>query len=444
MLPDRLNVQAPEPVEPFDAPARRLLRWGYGLLAVLVVGVGGWSAVTNIAGAVVAPGVIVVENRPRDIQHLDGGIIAEILVREGDIVEAGEVLVRLDPTQVDANIQILRTREAELEALIARLEAERDGQETITYPETVLQARSPEVERAVNGQDRLFAARTLAAEGQVAQLRERENQLEQQIRGLRGRMEASMNQVRLVRDELQGLRTLLARGYVARTRVLQLEREESRLQGEISNSRAEIARLRNAIGETRLQILQIEKERQSEILTQLREAQTTLAEVKEQLGTSVAQGERISVRAPLAGRVLATEANTIGEVVAPGGLLMQVVPLNENLVIETQVDPADIDQVYPGQPARVRLSAFNQRRTPELWGEVMATAPDRLVDEVTGMPYFLVRVNIADGELERLPPSLEMRPGMPAEAYMQTESRSVLSYVVKPAQDAMSRAWREE
>jgi len=428
----------------FDSSAKGYLRAGYILLGVLVLVIGGWSALTSINGAVVAPGVIVVENRPQDVQHLDGGMVAEILVREGNLVSEGDVLVRLDPTQVDASIQILRTRLAEVRALIARLEAERDGLDLVAYPDSVIQTNTPEVRRAVIGQNRLFAARTAATEGEVSQLGQRVNQLQEQIRGREGLILSSRSQIDLVRDELASLRTLLDRGFVSKTRVLALEREQARLQGDISSSRAEIARLESAIGETRVQILQVEKQRQSDILTQLREAQTQDSEVREQLVTADAQGARISVTAPVSGRVLSTAINTIGEVVAPGGLLMQIVPQDEKLLIETQVAPADIDQVYPGQPARVRLSAFNMRSTPELWGEVTATAPDRLIDEVTGVPYFNVRVTISDEELGRLPPNLEMRPGMPAEAFMQTESRSVLSYLIKPAGDALSRGFREE
>ena len=435
---------ADDAVSPDEGMARRYLRIGYVLLGLLVLGIGGWAVFTNINGAVVAPGVVVVENRPRDIQHLDGGIVAEILAREGQVVERGDILLRLDPTIVDANTQVVRTRLSEAQARLARLAAERDGADVIVFPDTVLGSDDPMVKRAKEGQAKLFDARQTAANGLREQLNQRIRQSGDQISGLESRNLAAARQVQLIDDELTGLRQLLARGFVSKTRILALERERSRLQGEMATARSEIARIQNNIGETRVQILQLEKDRQTEVLSELREVQTEAAELEERLTAALDQGRRISVRAPVGGRVLNSEVNTIGEVIAPGALLMQIVPADEKLLIETQVNPADIDQVYPGQTTRVRLSAFNQRRTPELFGEVTATAPDRLIDEVTGMPYFAVRVQLNDGEMDRLPPQLELQPGMPAEAYIQTERRTVLSYLLKPAEDAMSRAWREE
>ena len=437
-----LTLPAAEPDR--KAEVRGWLRRGYLALGVLVLGLGGASAVIDIRGAVVAPGVVVVENRPRNVQHLDGGIVAEILVRDGETVSAGQVLMRLDPTVVDANRDILTTRMSEMDALIARLEAERDRRSSIDFPGDLTSSSDPVVMRAVDGQRRLFEARRNATDGQITQLREQIVQAREQIMGLEGRIAAASRQVRLVNDELGGLRTLLDKGFVSKTRILQLERERSRLQGEISAAEADIARIRSTIGETNVRISQIERDRQTQVLTDLRAAQAESSELRERQTTVMDQSKRIDIRSPVDGRVLNTAVNTVGEVIGPAEVLMQIVPEGERLIIETQVDPANIDEVYPTQYTHVRLSAFNQRTTPELDGEVLAIGPDRLVDQVTGMPYFLVRVTIPPQELDRLPDDLVLTPGMPAEAFMQTEARSVLSYLVKPATDAMSRAWREE
>lgn len=420
------------------------LFWGWLVVAVLLLVTVVWGFAANIKGAVIAPGYVTVEGKPKTVQHLDGGIVGEILVEEGDLVEKGQVIMRLDPTILEANQMIVETRLNETLARVARLEAERDGKRNIEWPERLLQfADNPAVKTAMDGQENLFRARQIAAQGMVGQLTQRVAQLNDQIDGLGSLISSKRSQLSLIQQELNGLQTLLDKGYVSKTRVLALEREQARLNGDLANHQSDISRLRNSIGETELQILQTRRERQEEVLTEMRQAQTDSSDLREQLVTAADQRGRINVRAPVSGLVHNMQVATIGGVVTPSQELMQIIPDDARLIIEAQVEPQDIDQIYDGQAATIRLSAFNQRKTPEMNGFVIQSSADRIIDQATGFPYYTVRLEIPPEELARLN-GLELIPGMPAEAFMQTKNRSVMSYVMKPATDAMSRTFREE
>ncbi len=438
-----LAGQASQPKK--KEPYVHYLRIGFIAITALVLGVFGWSAMAQIKGAVLATGLVAVEGKPATIQHLDGGVIGEILVRDGDTVSDGQVLMRLDPTELEASQEIVTLQLNETLASVYRLQAERDGMPNIIWPEELLVARDqPRVERAVDGQEKLFNARKSALSGQTGQLRERIAQLKQQINGLQALISSKQNQVRKISEEAAAKRTLVARGYLGKPAVLALEREQLRLEGDIASHQADIARLDGSISETRQQISQLQRDRQAEVLTELRQAELEASGFREQLTAASAQSGRIDITSPVSGIVHNMRITTIGGVVPPGEQLMQIIPSNAELIVEAQVQPQDIDQVYIGQPTTVRLSAFNMRRTPELNAEVISVAPDRLVDQVTGMPYYVVKIRIPDEEMGRLDENLTLIPGMPAEAFMQTESRSVLSYLLKPATDAMRRAGREE
>lgn len=423
---------------------KRYLRVGFIAIALLVLGVGGWATFFHIKGAVIAPGTVVVESKPKIIQHRDGGIVGAIPVKEGDRVAEGAVVMELDPTQIEANRKIVETRHYETLARVARLQAERDQLDSIAWPaELENLASDPVVQRAMTGQEKLFQARRTAYWGQVNQLRRRVAQLNDQIEGLGSLIGANLRQVTLIRGELVDLREGLNRGVVTRTRYNSVQREQARLEGDIANSQAEIARIQNSIGETDIQILQLRREQQEQVLTELRDAQTESSDYREQLTSASDQRDRIELRAPSAGIVHNLSVTTIGGVIAPGQEIMQIIPDGERLIVEAQVQPQDVDQIYPGQPAIIRFSAFNARTTPEVSGEVLQVSADRLLDPVTGFPYFTIKLVVPPDELKRLG-AVSLIPGMPAEAFMQTQSRSVLSYVMKPVTDAMRRAGREE
>ena len=441
VMPDSGAAQTPQPVD--DQPHLRFLRIGYISIALLLFTFIAWS-LAPLQGAVVATGTVIVESMPKVIQHLDGGIIAEVSVREGQAVKAGEVLMRLDPTIIDANKNLVTTRLREAQARVARLEAERDKARKITFPEALLTAiDDPDVAKAVEGQQKLFDARRGAAIGLVRQLNQRINQSRNQISGLNGLIQSKQTQVGLIKAEIIDLRRGLEKGVVTRTRFSAVQREEARLEGDIANYRADIARIRNAIGELEGQILQLRKDRLEQVLTELRTAQTEFSDLREQAVTTTDQRKRVDVLSPVDGYVHNQLITTIGGVVTPGQEIMQIIPLGDRLVIEAQVMTGDIDMVYPGQVARLRMSAFNMRTTPEIDGIVLNVSANRLIDPITGMPYYNARVEIPSDQLELLG-GLKLVPGMPAEVYLQTEKRSVFSYIMKPAVDAMSRGLREE
>ena len=411
---------------------------------VLVVILGGWAHFAKIRGAVVAPGRIEVESKPKTIQHLDGGIVGEILVKNGDHVKAGQVLLRLDPTSKDANKTIIEKRLFEAQAQVDRLRAERDGLSEIDWSSLLRDnLKRPDVQSIMTGQEKLFTARKKSSDGQQEQLRQRIRQSEDQIAGLKNLIASKKKQRDLITQELAGLRKLLVKGYVSKTRVLALEREQARLSGEISSHQADIARMKSVIGETRIQILQIEKDEMSEVLAELRKYESEVNDLKEQLVTASDQLERVDIVSPVDGIVHNMEVTTIGGVVAPGAPIMQIVPLNDRLIIEAQIRPEDVDQIYEGQPAEINLSAFSRRTTPRLMGKVIGHSPDSIVDKMTGISYFSVRIEIPPEEM-KLIEGLTLIPGMPAECYIQTQERTVLSYLLKPFKDQLGRAFREE
>ncbi len=426
-----------------DQPHKRFLRIGYVAIGLLFFAFIAWS-IAPLQGAVIATGTVIVESKPKVIQHLDGGIVAEIPVQNGTPVKVGDVLMRLDPTIIDANQGLVTTRLRESQARVARLEAERDKAASITFPQALLDEMSdPAVAKAVEGQQKLFDARRGAATGLVQQLSQRIDQSGDQIEGLNALISAKRTQADLIESELVDLQRGLEKGVVTRTRFSAVQREEARIEGEMANHRADIARINNSISELQTQILQLRRDRLEQVLTELRIAQTELSDLREQSVTAADQRDRIDVVSPVDGYVHNMLINTVGGVVAPGQEIMQVIPNSDRLIIEAQVMPADIDMIYPGQVARLRMSAFNMRTTPEIGGIVIQSSPDRLIDPVTGLPYYTARVEIPEEELKHLN-GLSLLPGMPAEVYLQTEKRSVFSYIVKPAVDAMSRGMREE
>jgi len=438
-----MMMNMPEATKPVD-PFRKYLRQGFVALFVLIVIMGGWASFAKINGAIIAPGTVIVESKPKTLQHLDGGIVGEILVKNGDKVEVGDVVLRLNPTAMDANQKLVEKRYFEARARVDRLKAEWEGAREITWSSEVDAAVArPEIAEIVDGQSKLFEARKKSFNGQAAQLNQRVRQSEEQILGLEDLIKSKYKQLELIGDELEGLRKLLVKGYVSKPRVLALEREEARLGGEISTHRSDIARTKSAISETEIQILQLKKDTVADVLGQLRESESQLSDLTEQLVTASDQLERVDIISPVTGVVHDLAVNTIGGVITPGQPIMQIVPANERLVIEARISPADIDQVYFGQPANVNLSAFNRRTTPQFVGSVEKFSADSLVDQITGAPYFSVWIVIAPEELEKLG-NLTLLPGMPAEAFLTTEKRTVMSFLVKPFTDQLQHTFREE
>ena len=438
----RLETDVPQkkPRRSYDGYLRTGLLGGL----FLIFGLGGWASFASIEGAVIAPGKIIVESQPKTIQHRDGGIVDEILVQNGDIVEINDVLVRLNPTESKSEKQIVVNRLLEREAEIARFKAELDNHATIDWPESLLSRQSdPDVAKIIANQNQLFRARSRAVTGEASQLRERKLQTQEQIRGMNDLKSARQEQLRLIDSELSGLRELLAKGYVSQSRVMAVEREQARLHGDIASQNAEIARLNSAIGEIDLQIGQLTRDSRAEILGDLRRSEGEANDLRAQLENLEDRMQRIDIRAPVAGKVHAQMVTTIGGVVKSGEVLMQIIPQNDQLVVDAMVSTRDIDQVYPTQEAAITLSAFNQRTTPQLAGKVIDISANSLTDEATGLPYFQALIEIPSEEIARLD-GLKLVPGMPADVFIKTNSRTVSSYLMQPFTDTMQRAFREE
>lgn len=441
-------MQRDEPATSPEASVTRSLtrHAAVGGLAVLLLigGVGGYAALARIGGAVIAPGTIVVETNTKRVQHQEGGIVKQIAVRDGDQVAAGDLLVRLDDTVVDANLEIVRKQIVELAAREARLVAERDASEAIAFPEDLAgRRRETGIDAVLSGQEALRAARAASLAGRIGQLEDQIRQFEKQIEGLDAQRLAKEEEIALIDEELAGLVQLFDKGLVPETRITALKRDRARLAGERGGFVAEVARAGEAIGERRLQIIQLGDEARQSVLEELQQVRSELAQLEEQRIAAEDRKRRVDIRAPREGYVHQLAVHTIGGVVGPGETLMLIVPKEDLLVIEAQVAPTDIDLLYPGQEAVVRLPSFDQRSTPELAAKVVTLSADHAVDQATNLSFYTARLALADGEEAKLG-AKRLVPGMPVETFIATRERTILSYLVKPLIDQITHAFREE
>jgi HlyD family secretion protein len=399
---------------------------------------------TELSGAVVASGLVVVDTYVKKVQHPTGGIIGEIRVSDGDRVHAGEVVVRLDETVARANLAMVTNSLDELAARQGRLEAERDGRDAVTVsPSLLTRVSEPNLFSLLQGERRLFETRREARAGQKSQLKERIEQLREQIDGFNLQASAKGEEIKLIQDELAGVQELYRKNLVPLTRLTSLKREETRLRGERGQLLAGTAQAKGRISETELQIIQIDQDLRSEVSKELHEVQAKTAELMERKIAAEDQLKRIDIRAPQDGVVHQLAVHTVGGVIPAGDTLMQIVPESDELSVEVKIATQDIDQLQFGQPAVLRLSAFNQRSTPELKGLVNRIAADLVTDQRTGQPYYPVRIAFSPGERERLG-TLKLVPGMPVESFVQTGYRTVLSYLTKPLADQVLRAFRAD
>lgn len=428
-------------------------RWGawrhviLGVVAVVVLvgGVGIWSAFASIAGAVVAMGQLKVESNRQVVQHPDGGVVKEILVKEGDVVEAGEVLVRLDDKLMAGELAIAEGQLYEIMARRGRLIAERDGLAEPVFNDELRDAaqRNPEIASLLEGQTRLYTARATSMKGQKEQLRERQSQIREEIAGANAQSVALDRQLELVGKELTDLRGLLAKGLAQASRVLALERENARLLGQAGEIKANIARLKGQISEIEIQLLGLDSTQREEAITELRDFEYRENELREQRNSLVETLDRLEVRAPRPGRVLGMTIYALRSVVRSAEPILYIVPSDEELVVEARIETINIDQIYPGQEARLRFSAFSARTTPEVPGKVVKVSPDTFTDEATGMSYYSAELKFDLDSLASFN-DLELIAGMPVETYIQTGDRSPFSYFTKPLTDYFNKALRDD
>lgn len=434
--------QPEEPGPPTDARPIILL----GILVVLVMfgGLGTWAATAPLDSAIIAPGTVIVESNRKAIQHLEGGIVSEILVEEGDVVQAGDVLLRLDATKASANAALYQKNMDELVALEARLLAEQSDADTIDFPDDLRSKVSdPDVRDLMENQTEQFVERRRSLEGQIAILEQRISQYQQEITGLKAQHDSQLRQLEIFKDELVGLRELFEKGYYPRTRILAMEREVAGLEGTIGATVADIARAEKGIGETNLQIIQTKQKFREEVVAQLRETRNEMGQVREKLVVAEDTLQRVDIRSPLAGTVQNIKVHTEGGVIRPGDTLMEVVPTDDRLVIEGQVSPIDIDAVHAGLQAEVRLSALSMRSTPIILGTVTTVSSDRIVNERENTAYFRIQVVVPDEELAKLGDQT-LSAGMPAEVVVKIGERTMLDYIVKPMTDYFAKAFTEQ
>jgi HlyD family secretion protein len=417
---------------------------GLAVVVLLAGGLGGWASTAEISGALIAPGSIVVESSVKKVQHPTGGVVGEVRAHDGDLVKAGDVVVRLDDTVTKASLAIVTKNLDGLLARAARLQAEQQGLDKIVFPASLLgRADDPDVKNVITSETKLFEVRTTGRAGQKAQLRERVVQLKDEIAGLEAQTNAKDQEIALVQKELVGVRTLYDQHLVQLTRLTTLERDAARLTGERAQYVASRAQAKGKITETELQIIQVDKDLVSDVSKDLRETNDKIGEFVERKVTAEDQLRRVDIRAPQAGMVEQSTVHTVGGVITAGDAIMLIVPQADDLQVEAKVNPQDIDKLQVGQKTLLRLSAFNQRTTPELNGVVTRVSPDVTVEQRTGQTYYTIRVSMPPAEVARLGEA-RLIPGMPVEAFVQTGDRTLMSYLVKPLSDQLMRAFREK
>ena len=422
---------------------RRHLLWLAGFVFLLLGGIGVWISIAEIAGAVIASGSIVVESHSKQVQHQEGGIVKQILVRNGDLVQAGDLLIQLDDTVTRASLALVVRQLIELNAQQDRLQAELVNQPVIAFTQQNWGEKHQTLLVSIQqNQTELMQARRKSLQGREGQLNEQIRQFEQQIVGLQAQRDAKQKEMRLVNDELKRYETLYKKKMVAVSMHSELRQNSAELAGEYGAFIAEIAQAKEAISERKMQILQIQEDALVEILQQLQDARLNIAKLEEQKIAAEDQLTRIEIRAPRSGYVHNLTIHTLGGVIQPAETLMLIVPREDLLLVEAQIAPVDIDKLSLNQDATIRLPSFDQRTTPELSAKLKLIAADLLQDQTTGMQYYQARLEIPDSELAKLNGKV-LIPGMPVEVFVKTENRTILSYLMKPITDQVAHALRE-
>ncbi|MEL6336668.1 MAG: HlyD family type I secretion periplasmic adaptor subunit [Pseudomonadota bacterium] len=418
-----------------------------GLVCVLILagGFGGWAATATLAGAVVSQGQLRVESQRQVVQHPEGGVVGEIHVREGDVVDAGSVVIELDGTRLRSELAALEGQLFEIIARRGRLQAEQAEQDVILFDAEVLQValERQAVQALVDGQRSLFEARRRSTAQEREVYLERKRQVEQQIIGVDAELASLVRQKELAEEELGDVRSLADKGLARMDRVMALEREAARLLGQEGQRIARKAELGGQMAEIDDQLLSLDAGRREEAITELRELGFRELELKERRIQLLDQLSRLAIRAPRSGIIYDMQVHALKSVIRPADPILYVVPNDSGLVVEARVEPQHIDQVYVGQEAVLRLSAFNARTTPEVFGNVLNVSADAFTEQSTGRSFYKVDVTIQPDEFAKLN-GLELVAGMPAEVFMQTGDRTPIEYLVQPMTDYINRAWRED
>tara|TARA_R100000005_G_scaffold96714_1_gene86565 strand:+ start:2319 stop:3602 length:1284 start_codon:yes stop_codon:yes gene_type:complete len=404
----------------------------------------GWAAFAPLGSAAIAQGVVSVEGNRKSVQHLEGGIVSEIRVKDGQTVKQGDVLIVLDEIQSRASTEIVRSRYAIALAQQARLIAERDGRTEIEYPEWLVQRKDdPNAKQAMLGQQNIFDSRQTSREGQITILKQKAVQLGEEINGLEGQVESGKRQIALINEEIRDVASLVDKKLAPVSRLRALQRNLAELNGNQSQSISRIAQTRQAIGEVELQIGEMSNQLMDEVVTELKEVQSQIFDLEEQMRASEDVLSRTEIRAPTNGFVVNLQVHTTGGVIKPGETVMDIVPDDVQLIVEAQVNTKDIDSVYIGAPAQIRFPAFSQRFSLPAKGEVLSVSADSLEDERTGNFYYLARIQIENLDEANIEVT-QLRPGMQADVMISTGERTALDYFVNPIILSFNRALRED
>ncbi|MCF6444423.1 HlyD family type I secretion periplasmic adaptor subunit [Nereida sp. MMG025] len=425
--------------------ARRPLLIGFFALLVLLGGFGSWSVLSTISGAIIASGQIEVDRNRQIVQHPDGGVVAEILVDDGDFVEIGETLIKLDDERIASDLSIAESQLFEVLARKARLTAERDDLGAIAFSTDLLNAApsNPDVQNLLDGQTRLFQARKDTASSQVEQLEKRKSQIASQVEGVEAQQASLTEQLALIQQELDNQLNLLERGLTQAGRVLELQRNVASLTGRVGELVASKAQAEGRITEIDLNILSQATARREDAITQLRDIEFREVELREQTRSLRQRLARLDIKAPVSGIVYNLRITTPQSVVRPADALLFLVPQDRPLIIAAQIDPVHIDQVFEGQEVTLRFSALDNRTTPELKGTVSQISADALQNETTQAQFYRAEVQLSEGEQARLPEGTALIPGMPVETFIRTDDRTPLAYLIKPFTDYFNKAFRE-
>lgn len=414
-------------------------------LLFLVGGFGTWAVMTQISGAVIAGGQIEVDQNRQVVQHPDGGVVEAILVEEGNAVVAGEILLRLDDTDLRSELVIVESQLFELIARRGRLEAERDERDTITFAPLLSETATnrPDVKDLMDGQRRLFEARRASIAQAIEQLQKQQDQIADQISGITAQQRAMDAQLALIEKELVDQQSLFDRGLAQISRVLSLQREAARMAGTVGELKANNAQARGRITEIDIEILNLQSQRREEAITQLRDIQSRELELRERRRALLERMDRLDITAPVAGIVYDLRVFAPRSVIRPADPVLYIIPQDRPLVINARVEPIDIDKLTIGQDVTLRFSSLDQRQTPELTGRVKLISADAFQDENTRQSYYRAEIVLSEGEQAKLPADTTLLPGMPVEAFIRTEDRTPIAYLVKPLTDYFTKAFRE-
>jgi HlyD family type I secretion membrane fusion protein len=431
----------PELARALGTDRRRLAGWGTGLLLAGLGSLVGWAALAPIHSAAIAPGVVKVAGERKTIQHLEGGIVREILVREDQRVDTGDVLMLLDDLGARTRHSLLQGEHDAVSAELARLEAERDGRagSPLFAPELLARRDDARIARLLDGEVQLLASRNAALRGQLDVLAQRQQQARERIAGREAEIAATRTKLGFITEELEGAKSLLEVGIYLKTRYWALKRAEADLEAEIGRLRADIAEARAQIGEAELRRLDLRNQQRRDASDRIQDLRARLRDLGERLAAADDALTRTRITAPQPGTVIGLQVHTRGGVIRPGAPIMDLVPRDERLLVEARIRPEDIDRVRRGMPAEVRFTAFNQRTTPVFPGEVMRVSADRFTDPTHGLAWYVAQVAIDAGQGAKL----ALQPGMPAEVYIVTGERTVLSYLVRPIREQIRRSMLE-